>query len=337
MIDAHVPSLGHFVQGFFGDYLTHQRSLSPNTILSYRDALKLLLVFSAAHHRKSVSHLGFADVDADTILAFLNHLETHRGCSARTRNTRLAAIHTFFRYVAAHEPRVLNLCQQIAMIPVKRTQQSPPTYLEYDEVVHIIETIDDSTPLGRRDRLLLRLLFETGARAQELASLRTSSFRLAPPYQVHILGKGQKERICPVRNGTARLVRRYLGERGLQDGQDAPLLVGLDGHPLTRHGVLRAVQRHVQTAAVTLPSLARKRVGAHTFRHAAAIHLLRAGNALPVVRSWLGHVSVVTTDHYTRIDLDTKRRALQATEPVPGPRRGSWQRDPDLLQWLEAL
>ena len=337
MIPTDLPGLGQYVQRFFGDYLTRQRRLSANTILNYRDAIKLLLRFSAAHHGKTVADLGFADVDADTVLAFLSHLETHRRCSVRTRNTRLAAVHTFFRYVAGHEPGLLALCQQIAVIPVKRAPQSAPTYLDYDEVVHILKTIDDTTPLGRHDRLLVHLLFETGARAQELAALRTTDLHLAPPYQARILGKGEKERICPLRASTARRVRRYLNERGLRDGSDAALLVGMDEHPLTRHGILRAVQRHVRAASVTLPSLARKQVGAHTFRHAAAIHLLRAGNPLPVVRSWLGHVSVVTTDHYTRIDLETKRRALEAAEPIPTPTKQSWQPEPDLLRWLEAL
>ncbi len=279
MTNADMPSLGHFVQTFFGDHLTRQRNLRPNTVLNYRDAIKLFLAFSADHHGKDVTQLGFTDVGADTILAFLSHLETTRNCCVRTRNARLAALHTFYRYVAAREPRVLALCQQVAMIPVKKARETPAAYL----------------------------------------------------------GKGDKERLCPVRASTAKLVRQYLRERGLEEVHDAPLLVGMNHHPLTRHGILRAVQRRVRTAAATLPSLAAKRVGAHTFRHAAAIHLLRAGNALPVVRSWLGHVSVVTTDHYTRIDLEMKRRALEATEPVPSPRQGSWQRNPDLLQWLEAL
>lgn len=331
------PSLGLHVQAFFGDHLTNQRNLSPNTILSYRDAMKLFLSFAAGFHERRVADLGFDHVGPDTVLAFLQDLESTRKCSVRTRNARLSTLHTFFRYVAAHEPLVLGLCQQISAIPVKKTRQAPPDYLEYDEVVHILDTIDNSTVLGRRDRLLLQILFETGARAQEVVKMRASSFRLVTPCQVRIVGKGRKERLCPLRSRTAKVVREHLLERGLKDGDDAPLFVGQGGRPLGRHGVLRAVQRRARVASETLPSLKDKRVGAHTFRHTAAIHLLRSGNALPVVRSWLGHVSVTTTDHYTRIDLDTKRKALEATEPVPGPPLGSWKRDADLLQWLEAL
>lgn len=256
----------------------------------------------------------------------------------RTRNARLAALHTFFRYVAEREPRVLGLCQRVSAIPVKRARRSSPVYLEYDEVVHVLNSIDRSTRLGCRDHLLVHILFETGARAQEVANMRANSFRLSPPRQVRIFGKGGKERSCPVRAGTANLIREHLRARGLTTKDDAPLFVGARGQGLTRFGILRAVQRRVRVASETLPTLADKRVGAHTFRHTAAVHLLRSGNALPVIRSWLGHVSVVTTDQYTHIDLEMKRRALEASEPATtSSPAASWKKDPDLLAWLEAL
>lgn len=335
-----LPSLGHYLQAFFGDYLTAHRDLSPNTILSYRDTFKLFLIFAARHHRKDVADLGFKHVDPDTVLAFLQDLESTRGTSVRTRNVRLAGLHTFFRYLASHEPQLLDLCQRISAIPVKKTQPPNPVYVDYDEVTHILGTINRSTVLGRRDYLLIRLLFETGCRAQEIANLRASAFRLTSPYQVRILGKGRKERLCPLRANTARLIQWQLDGKhgGRSEAHDPPLFVGTRGEALTRYGILRVVQRHVRRASQTLSTLTAKRVGAHTFRHAAAIHLLRSGNALPVVRSWLGHVSVVTTDHYTEIDLDMKRRALKATEPVPALRsRPSWKKKPGLLEWLEAL
>ena len=189
--------------------------------------------------------LGFDDVGADTVLAFLEDLEKSRKCSVRTRNARLSALHTFFRYVAVHEPRVLDLCQRVSAIPVKRTQQKPPVYLECDEVRHVLDTLDRSTALGRRDHLLLVILFETGARAQEVATMRASSFRFSSPRQVRIHGKGRKERLCPLRASTATLVLDHLRERGLRRDDDAPLFVGPTGRPLTRHGILRAVQRRL--------------------------------------------------------------------------------------------
>ena len=331
--------LGEYIQAFFADYLTNQRNLSPNTILSYRDAFKLFLPFAASHHGKRVADLEFGDVGPKTVLAFLEDLEHTRGCSVRTRNARLAALHTFFRYVAEHEPLVLGLCQRVSAIPVKKARPSIPVYLEFDEVVHILDCIDCSTKIDRRDHLLVHILFETGARAQEVADMRTCSFRLSPPHQVRIVGKGRKERVCPIRAGTAILIRNELRARGLTTNDDEPLFVGARGQGLTRFGILRAVQRRVHAASATLPTLADKRVGAHTFRHTAAIHLLRSGNALPVIRSWLGHVSVVTTDQYTRIDLDMKRRALEASEPPSAAKvkTASWKQDPDILAWLEDL
>jgi site-specific recombinase XerD len=331
------PHLGQSVQTFFGDYLTAQRDVSPNTILSYRDALKLFLQFVAKRKKRAVAALGFGDMGSEVVLAFLADLEVRRKCSARTRNARLAALHTFFRYVAAHEPQVLELCQRISAIPVKKVQQSSPVYLETDEMTHILSVIDRSTPMGRRDHLLLLLLFETGARAQEIATLRTRAIRFAPPYQLQILGKGRKERMCPLRARTLLLMRENLRDRGVRPQNDEAIFIAARGEPLTRHGILRVVQRHVRQASVSMPTLATKRVGAHTLRHTAAIHLLRAGNALPVIRSWLGHVSVTTTDRYTEVDLNTKRRALDTTPPLDvRRRRPSWKKA-DLLAWLEAL
>lgn len=330
-------NIGSHIQAFFADYLTSQRDMSPNTIASYRDSVKLLLAFAARHRHKEVSVLTFEDLGPDVVLKFLDDIEDTRGNTIRTRNARLAAIHTLFGYIAAHEPQLLGLSQRICAIPVKKSAAPCITYLEHEEVLHVLASIDLSRPLGRRDYLLILLLFETGARASELVSLRTSSLRLDEAAQVRILGKGRKERICPLLKKTAALIRAHLRECDVM-GLDAPVFVGLRGEPLSRFGLLRLVQRHVRTAAKTMPSLARKRIGPHTFRHAAAIHLLRAGNDLSVVRSWLGHVSIVTTDHYTEIDIEAKRRALDASEPVPSRRRNpSWKKDPDLLAWLEAL
>jgi site-specific recombinase XerD len=331
------PSLARHVQMFFGDYLTLQRDMSPHTVLSYRDAFKLFLNFAARHHCKPITELSFEDVNSETVLAFLADLEHTRKACVRTRNSRLAAIRSFFRYVAAREPRVLEICQRVAGIPNKKLQSPSAVYLERDEVLHILDSIDRSTCIGRRDYLLIRLLFETGARAHEIAGLRTTSLRFGSSGHLRLLGKGRKERLCPLRAATAALVHDLLRDRGLTPEADNALFVGIRGTPLTRYGILRIVQRHVRRAAATMRSLNSKRIGAHTFRHSAAIHLLRSGNDLSVVRSWLGHVSVTTTDQYTEIDFETKRRALEATEPITSASPPSWKGNPDLLTWLEAL
>jgi site-specific recombinase XerD len=332
-----ISSLGCHVQTFFADYLIVQRGVSPHTIASYRDGIKLFLAFAARRHHKAVTALTFDHLGPEVVLAFLDDLENSRGNTIRTRNARLAAVHTLFSYVGAHEPELLGTCQRIAAIPVKKTSTATIEYLEHEEVLQILKSIDRSTPLNRRDYLIILLLFETGARAQEIASLRTSSVRLLETAHVQIMGKGCKQRVCPLRKKTAALIRDYLQERGVTS-KDVPLFVGCRGNELTRFGILRLVQRRVRAASGTMPSLANKRVGAHTFRHAAAIHLLRAGNDLSVIRSWLGHVSIMTTDQYTDIDIEMKRRALEASEPLPPPKRiAPWEKEPDLIAWLEAL
>jgi site-specific recombinase XerD len=227
--------------------------------MSYRDTFKLFLTFAAKRARKRVSGLMFGDVGPETVLAFLADLEHSRRNSVRTRNARLAALHTFFRYVAAHEPQLLEVCQRVSAIPVKRTRTAPAVYLEYGAVLHILGTIDRATPRGRRDHLLLLVLFETGARAQEIASLRTTSLRLAKPSQVTLFGKGRKERVCPLRSSTVRLIRDHLRQHPAAG--DSPLFAGRDGEPLTRHGVLRIVQRRVRTATPTMPTLPRSESG----------------------------------------------------------------------------
>jgi site-specific recombinase XerD len=233
---------------------------------------------------------------------------------------------------------VLDLCQRISAIPVKRTKNSPVDYLEYDEVKHILGSIDCSTEWGKRDHLLIQLLFETGLRAQEVAGLKTSSLRLSKPFQLRVIGKGRRERVCPLRADTAFRLRRSIEERGLSPEEDAPLFVSTRAMSLTRFGVLRIVQRHARRATTSMPALKSKRIGAHTFRHAAAVHLLRSGNELTVVRSWLGHVSVETTHQYTEIDFEMKRKALEACQPVfRSKKKPAWKKDVDLVAWLEAL
>ncbi len=330
-------SFGHHVQSFFVEYVTAQRDLSYHTLASYRDAVKLLLPFASRRQRKPVTDIGFDDMSAELVLDFLNDLEVTRANTTRTRNVRLAAIHTLFGYIASREPGALSTCQRICAIPFKKTKASTVTYLDHDEVLHILGSIDRGTPLGRRDYLLILLLFETGARAQEVATLRTTSLQLRDPPQARILGKGRKERVCPLRKRTANLIRDHLRERGSSPCDDT-LFLGVRGDPLTRFGILRIVQRRAREASKDLPSLASKRIGVHTFRHSAAVHLLRAGNDLTVIRSWLGHVSVLTTDQYTDVDIDLKRRALEASEVVaPSGRSPSWRKDRDLLTWLEGL
>ena len=319
-----ISNLGCHVQAFFADYLAVQRGLSPHTIASYRDAIKLLLVFAARHQRKTVAALTLDDLGPDVVLAFLDDLEKSRGNSIRTRNARLAAIHSLFGYVAAHDPELLGVCQRIGAIPVKKTKTPTVVYLEHEEVLHLLASIDRSTSMSRRDYLIILFLFETGARAQEIASVSTSSLHLSEAAQVQILGKGRKQRICPLRKKTASLIRDHLKERDVTS-QDEPLFLGCRGKPLTRIGILRVVQRRVRSALDTMPSLAAKRIGAHTFRHTAAIHLLRRQRPIRHPKlAW-------AREHHDHRSLH-RRGHRDETPSARGERRRSIARAPPILE-----
>lgn len=329
------------VQSFFRDFLVAQRNASPNTVLCYRDALKLLLVFAADRARRAVTDLRIDDVAPDTVLAFLDHLERDRGCGTATRNVRLAAIRTFFRYVARQEPTVADLCRRVVDIPAKKREVRLPTYLELDELNGVLSRIEQTTALGRRDYALLWLLYDTGARVSEIVNLNVRAVRLEAPEQVRLLGKGRKERVCPISAETAKLLRAYISERGVPLDSDLPLFVNRLGARLTRGGVARRIRRHVGTAAGAMATLAERRVSPHTFRHTTAMHLLQSGVDLRVISAILGHASMLTTHHYTRIDLEMKRKALEkvagAKPAVDMPERPVWHREPGLIEWLDRF
>jgi site-specific recombinase XerD len=327
------------LRGFFEDYLAAQRDVSPNTILAYRDAIKLLLGFAARRSGRQVIRLQLADLGPATVLAFLDYLETERHNCAATRNCRLIAIHRFFAYVAARDPRHVDLCRRVLDIPVKKTSSSSLTYLDRDEVKALLAAPSPADRLGLRDRALLTLLYNTGARASEAACLDINDVRLQTPSQVRIFGKGRKERVCPLWQETANAVRAYLDQRDDSDQSGAPLFLNAHGKRITRFGLATILQRHVAVAASRQPSLASKRVSPHTIRHTTALHLLQAGVELNVIKSWLGHVSITTTSQYVEIDMAMKRKAIErCPAPVPTPEGESrWHARQDIIQWLEDL
>ena len=332
------PALPSALKSYLGEYLPHQRAYSPQTILSYRDSLKLLLQFAAGKKRE-VADLTVTDLNPATITAFLTHLEARRGNGSTTRNVRLAAIHSFFRYVGTRYPEHLEQTHRVLSIPFKRTTLRTIEYLEAGELRAILNSIDRGTAAGRRDYLLLTLLFNTGARVQEIVSLQTTDLHLTPPPSVKLSGKGRKERICPLWPETACLLRQHLAEIGA-DPQEPPLLFrNHRGGALTRFGARLILQRHVRRAALSHPSLQRKRIHPHSMRHSTAVHLLRSGVDLSTVAHWLGHASITTTHKYVATDLQTKREVLTKAGPIlaKSARPPRWRKDPDLLQWLESL
>jgi site-specific recombinase XerD len=281
----------------------------------------------------TLDHIG-----RDTVLAFLEHLEQQRGNAAVTRNARLAAIHSLYRFMAAEDPAALYVCQQVVAIPYKQVPTRSITCLPRTDIEHLLSTINRSSALGRRDVALLQFLYNTGGRAQETVDVRLPAVRFDAPAQVRLFGKRRKERLCPLWPETIELLRAMLKDRNTRSmTEDVPLFLNAAGRPLTRFGLRHIVQTRVAAATILRPTLARTRISPHSFRHATALHLLQSGVELNVVRSWLGHASIQTTHAYIEIDLEMKRAAIEACEP-PGIRSPlpSW-RDPDLLTWLEAL
>ncbi len=331
---------GSLIRRFFEHHLVSERGLSGHTVLTYRDAWKLFLQFASTHHSKACTKLALEDLTADTVRQFLSHLEQKRKNTIQTRNNRLAAIHSFFKYLATIDPRHLNQCKAILGVPFKRRAARVPVYLEREEVLKVFAAIDVRTMRGQRDDALLRLLYNTGMRAQEVVSLDIHHLRLSRPYHVLIHGKGQKERTCPLWKETVQALKSYLERRAVGLNDAAPLFVNADGNRLTRFGVRYIVAHRVAEAAAACPSLLTRKVTPHTWRHTTAMHLLQSNVDLRMIRSWLGHASIETTNTYVEIDLEMKRKTLQSCEkllPAPTMHGPSWQRNPDILSWLSKL
>jgi site-specific recombinase XerD len=332
-------TLPTLLRGFFETYLAGQRDVSPNTIFAYRDSIKLLLRFVARRTGRQVIRLQVDDLGSDTVLAFLAYLEAERKNCAATRNCRLIAVHRFFAYVADVDPQHAELCRRVLNIPIKKTVSSAMTYLERDEMKALLDVPRPSHWHGLRDSALLTLLYNTGARASEAVGLNIRDVRFETPALIHILGKGRKERACPIWPETVKALQAYLKQRDDGDRLDAPLFLNAHGRRLGRFGIVAILKRHIATAAKQRPSLAAKRISPHTLRHTAAMHLLQSGVETNVIKSWLGHVSVTTTNEYIEIDMAMKREAIErCTPPVPEPIGDiPWRSRQDIIEWLEDL
>ena len=328
------------IRDFFEHHLVAQRGLSGHTVLAYRDTMKLFIQFASEQCRKPCTDLMIDDASAKLVAKFTDHLQRDRKNSVRTRNVRLAAIHSFFRYLATTDPRYLVQCQEVLGVPFKRETHRVPEYLEHDEVLSIFRHIDCRRLLGIRDEAILRILYNTGMRASELVNLNINHIRFSRPYYVRIHGKGHKERTCPIWKETVKPVKRYIETRSLQLTDTEALFVNSRGERLSRFGLRYMVGQRAADAAETCPTLLSRRVTPHTFRHTTAMHLLQSGVEFNMIRSWLGHSSVETTHGYAEIDLEMKRKTLQSCEkllPKTGKDGPTWKRDPDVLEWLSGL
>lgn len=331
-----LPPLAGALHAFFHQWLSEQRNASRHTVTSYRDTWRLFLRYVSTFKKKPVARLELADLTANEVLAFLKHCEEERRVSIGTRNCRLAALRSFFGFLMDGEPTAAAQCAEVLRIPVKRAPQAELCYLEADEVASILSEPDSSTVEGQRDHVLFALLYNTGARIQEALDLCPRSLRLESPAHVRLLGKGRKERICPLWPETVALLKALLQREPRLP--DQCIFVNRYGQPLGAAGVRFKLGLYVKRAAEKTPSLNGKRVSPHIFRHTTAVHLVAAGVDVTVIRSWLGHESLDTTNHYARANLETKRKALEQVDPSSRPGKPPrWKRDTDLMAWLDTL
>ena len=331
--------LSGFVRAFFEDYLVCRRHLCQNTIRSYRDAIKLFIGHMADQLRKRPTRLLVADITDELVVGFLEDLEKTRGNSIQSRNHRLVVLRRLFEYVALQEPVLSERCRRITSIPCKKRQALPEiTYLEKNEMMAIVNAPNRRTALGRRDHAILLFMYNTGARAQEVADARASWLALEPPPKTEILGKGRKWRTCPLWDSVAAALTQVLHEQSPGGPDDPYLFLNRYGQSISRFGIWKIIEKYKKQATAATPSLRTKRVTPHTIRHTTAMHLLQSGVEINVIRSWLGHVNLATTHRYVEIDLAMKRKALESCElAAEGMPSGQWRSDPDILAWLESL
>jgi site-specific recombinase XerD len=329
-----MTALAPTLEAFFTDRLARQRRASGHTIAAYRDTWRLLLAFASANAGKQPSSLEITDLDAPLIGGFLDHLEHDRGNTPRTRNARLAAIHSLFRYAALRHPEHAEMIARVLAIPPKRYDKTLVTWLTEPELAALLAAPDRTTWAGRRDHALILLAAQTGLRISELTGLTIDDVHPGTGAHVSCTGKGRKQRITPLTTGTIAVLRTWIAERGGQPRQ--PLFPNRSGGPLSRDAIERRLARHTAAAAAHCPSLNSKAVTAHTLRHTAAMRLLHAGTDTSVIALWLGHEQAETTQIYLHADLALKERALARTKP-PNVRPGRYRPPDKLLAFLETL
>jgi site-specific recombinase XerD len=324
------------VQSFFADHLRRVRGASEHTVRAYRDTLRMFFIFLADRADRSVADLRLDDVRADAVLAFLHHIESKRGNGAVTRNCRLAAIRSFAEHLLRHDVTRAEQYGRILAIPTKRAATRLVTYLEPEDVRAVIAAVDGKAAASFRDRALLLLLYNTGARVSEALALRRRDLHLERPRQVRLYGKGGKERVCPLWAETAAALRLL----AMDTGSDDTIFRSARGGPLTRDGVAYIIEKYVARAAESRPALRRRRVTPHVLRHSCAVALLQAGVDVSVIRDYLGHASVATTSRYLTTNLETKREVLKAFWARAGLDRRStprWRPSSKLLVFLSSL
>lgn len=334
--------LGPIVYTFFEDQLKCQKGLRPASIRSYSDALQLFLLFVAEDTQRKLTRLSLTDLTGERVRRFLSFLEQKRHNQICTRNHRLAALRTFFEYLAIREPVMLAEAQQVAAIPVKRSAPPQTLYLQHDVIHLLFSNLPSGGPLALRDHVLLLFLYNTGARVQEVADLRVVHLELVSQPRARLHGKGDKWRFCPLWSKTATLLQRLLDRQPSPSLPESPVFTSRNGRPLTRFGIYKIVRRHTANIVKKGADGQPRTISPHILRHTTAVHLLEAGVEVNVIRAWLGHVSLETTNRYAEVTLQMKADALKTCEPPVSisevfPHKPIWRDDPTLLNWLRSL
>jgi integrase/recombinase XerD len=332
--------VGQTILAFFEDYLKTQKGLRPGSIRSYRDTLKLFLLHVAATRRRPITRLILEDLSSEQVLDFLRMIETKRNNHVSTRNQRLAALHTFYRYLAAHHPEMLAEAERVEAIPSKRSAPPQTHYLERDEIEELFRTLPKHGALALRDRSLFMVLYNTGARVQEVADLSAADIDLNGSLRVRLHGKGDKWRSCPLWPETAELLKELM--KSSHGNQSGPLFISRQGKPLTRFGIYKIVKRHTSDLRTPLCDRSCRGISPHVIRHSTAVGLLEQGVEINVIRAWLGHVSLDTTNRYAEITLRTKQAAVAALLPPVDISEAlrpnsEWHKDDELMKWLSSL
>lgn len=324
-----------YIAAFLTKYLAGTRNLSANTIASYRDSFIILLTFMNNKYSIKPEKLGIPDFSPDRVKEFLSYLETELGNGISTRNQRLVAIHSFFRYISTQNPEYMFLSQQILAIPEKKKEQKSVRHFETGQVKELLEAPDTHTPRGRRDQALLCLLYDSGCRVQELADIRVCDIRLTVPAQVTITGKGRKTRVVPLTAETKEIIASYIKENRLEQPakQDTPLFYNCHGDKLTRQGVTYILKKYTEPIGLTNAT-------PHLLRHSKAMHMTEADINPIYIRDFLGHTDLKVTQIYSKTSVEMKRRALdklKGTGVIPNESHKDWTDDKNLLDWLNSL
>jgi site-specific recombinase XerD len=330
------PSIGFasVLRDFFCKRLGAERGASPRTISSYRDTFRLLLRFVEDRVRRPASSMTLTELDAPLVLKFLDHLERDRNNSPRSRNARLAALRSFYRYAALRDPSLLPVAQRVLAIPCKRHDRPVLGFLQPAEMQAVQAAIDRSTWSGERDYVLFATMYNTGARVSEVIRLQSSDFVPSPSPSIHLRGKGRKERRVPLWRSTSQILSRWIAKN--PDTPNRPLFPNTDGLPISRSGVAFRLRIALERAATSYPSLRGRRISPHTLRHTTAMHLLQSGVDVTVIALWLGHESPTTTHGYVEADLEMKKRALDKISE-PKHRRARFKPSNSLLEFLDRL